>query len=226
MPIFGYAPSGTAGLARSVSTAVSLFWPFEDPNYAATVIGIGTIPITPFLMPFAAQFSAVDIFVSNSFSLTNVISAESATVSAFVAIYTNNLSTLSLASSGSVSYAYVVSGSTSSVSYQGLKNLTIPLVANMTPGNYWYAISSSSASGGNIVGGVLSNIVNSFGGAQSAYLGVFGLSTGASMQPVLGYGSYSVTSAAFPAAIGFSEIIGSALGNTAAPIVNFKNYSA
>lgn len=218
--------ASTANIALSVSTAISLFQPFPEPNYQATVIGIGTIQVVPFVMPYAAQFSAADVYVSGTYSATNLASSRGDSMTVSLGVYTRNLSTLSLASSSSVSYAFTVTGSSSSVSFQGLKNLTIPLTLNMTPGNYWYAMESSTASAGNAIAGGFSNVVDSFSGAQSAYKGVFGQSTAASGQFVLGVGSFSVTSAALPASIGFSELLGSALGGTAAPIVNFRNYTA
>ncbi len=218
-------PSPLTFGGKWVAEPIQQFIPVQNVSWAATVIGIGTIQVVPFTVPVAASFSAMDVFISNSYSATNAGSSRADTVSFSVGVYQRSGSSLSLINSASATTAFTVTGSSSSASYQGLKNFPIPFGIPLAEGNYWYAMASSVSTAGNAIAGALSNIVGSVAGGQSAYLGVFGSATAVSEQALLGLGSYSVTSASLPNAIGFSEIIGSAVGNTGMPIVCFKNYT-
>lgn len=195
-------------------------------SWATSAIGNGSVVIAPFQIQQPGVFSVADVFVSNSYSATNAASSQAQTVSMSVGLFSKNASTLSLVNSGSQTYAFTVTGSSSSASYQGLKNLTVPVSFNLFEGNYWLAVVSSTSSAGNAIAAGFSNVVASFAGGLSAYSGVFGAATAASQQPILGYGAMSATTSVFPSSIAFSDIVGSAIGNTCRPIVNFRNYSA
>jgi hypothetical protein len=105
--------------------------------------------------------------------------------------------------------------------YTGIKGVTIPLGASLTPGNYWLGLWSSTASSG-FNYATFSNVVQYEG--PLTYNGLLGSSAAASNQSVLGGGLWSTTSAALPASIGLSQITGS-VGNIS-PFVNLYNVSA
>lgn len=195
-------------------------------SWATTAIGNGSVVIQPFQLMQPGVFSVADVYVSNTLSATNAASSQAHTLSMSVGLFSKNASTLSLVNSGSQTYAFTITGSSSSASYQGLKNLTVPVSFNLYEGDYWLAIASSTSSAGNAVAAAFSNVVVSFAGGLSAYSGVFGAATTASQQPILGYGAMSATQSAMPVSIAFSDIVGSANGHTCRPVVNLRNYSA
>lgn len=202
--------------------AISYYNPQEGMSWGGSVIGIGTLEIAPMNIFSPMIVSAADIFVSNSYSATNAGSSWAVTHSASLGLYTKSGASLSLASSGSVTYAYTVTGSTSSVSYQGLKAMSLPLAATLPAGNYWYGYIYSTASAGNAIAGAMSNVMVSISGGYSTYVGAYGQSSAASALPIVGAGQLSVTTAALPTAIALSDL--KAYGNTGVPVVAFKNY--
>ncbi len=207
------------------------FHQWVEPNdnnvsWGSTQFGIGTFQVTPVLFPHIAAVSAIDIMLVQSYSATNAGSSQAQSLSISLGIYSLNASSLSLISSFTQSTLCSVTGSTSSVSFQGLKNFPItvgPMV--VSPGNYWVALASSTASAGNAIAAAISNVMYSFAGNQSLYKGVFGSSSAASAQYRLGVGFMSVTSASIPVSIALSDISG-AVGNTGNFVINFKNVSA
>jgi hypothetical protein len=199
----------------------------NNVSWATTTFGIGTFVVQPFAVPHFAAVSATDVFVSNTYSATNGGSSQNQSLTVSLGIYSLNVSTLSLISSFSQSTLASVTGSTSSVSFQGLKNwpITTNAAILMSPGNYWVALGSSTSSAGHAIAAGLSNGIYSFAGSQSLYKGPYGSSTAASQCYRLGAGILSVSSASVPVSIALSDISNLA-GNTGIPIVNFKNYSA
>lgn len=185
-----------------------------------TQIGIGSVVIQPVRMDANLSMSALREFISGSFSSSSN-SSYALTLSVQAALYTLNGSTLSLASSGSQSYAVTNTSNNSTSALSGIKGLTIPLNASLTPGNYWLGLWSSSASA-NANWATISNVVQS--NSVGSLSGLFGAASAASNQYVLGGGLFSTTSSALPTSIGLSQITGSA-GNTA-PFVNLYNVSA
>lgn len=192
-------------------------------SIAGSVIGIGTLDLAPLPLPAGAVFASAYVGRSNTYSATNAASSWGVSDTVSLGIWTKNGASLSLASSGSISTAYTVTGSSSSVSYQGLKLQPVPITVNATPGNYWYGYIYSSASAGNAIAGAQSNAVLSVAGALSGALGVYGSSSAASFSPVLGMGALSVSTASLPAAIAFSDLV--TAGNTGVPLVNFVNFT-
>jgi hypothetical protein len=112
---------------------------------------------------------------------------------------------LSLATSGSQSYAITQTSNNSVAILTGLKGLTLPLAANMTPGNYWMGMWSSTASA-NANWATLSNICASQG--PLTYNGLLGSSSTVTGQGAFGGGYWSATSAALPSSIAFSNMTG------------------
>jgi hypothetical protein len=222
----GGTPVGGINLGNSPDG----FFNYVEPNdnnvsWATTTFGIGTFVVAPIAVPHYAAVSAVDIFLSNTYSATNGGSSQNQSLSVSLGIYSLNVSTLSLISAVTQSTLCSVTGSTSSVSFQGLKNFPQPLasVAVVAPGNYWVAIGSSTASAGHAIAAAFSNGIYSFAGSQSLYKGPFGASTAASQCYRPGAGIMSVTSSAVPVSIALSDISNLA-GNTGIPIVNLRNF--
>jgi hypothetical protein len=194
-------------------------------SWAGTTFGIGTIQLVPFVIPTQCMVSAVDLFLSQSYSATNAGSSQNISLSISAGIYSNLAGSLQSVISGSVSNVASVTGSTSSVSFQGVKRLPVPLTGNLYEGNYWLAILSSTSSAGNAIAAAVSNVVQSFAGGYSNYSGVYGSSTFASQQAEFGIGSVTATSSVLPTQIAFSNI-GGAIGNTGIPVFQLKNYTA
>ena len=223
--------SGTGQLSVSVNgSTVSLgvpnygtlsYWDNGILNGAplTTALGAGSVVLQAMVLDANLSVSALREFISGTFSNTN--SSYGNTISVYGAIYTRNGSTLSLATSGSQSYALTNSSTASASIYTGIKGLTLPLAASLTPGNYWIGLMSNTASSGfNFA--TFNNVVASEGALT--YNGALGSATSASNQVILGGGYFSTTSAALPASIGFSQITGS-IANIA-PFVNLYNVSA
>ncbi len=166
-----------------------VYWdPYIGASIGTSLVGAGTVNFVPFQLPVWGNFTAADVFVSGNFSATNAISSQAQTLSVSVGIYSKYVSSLSLAASGSATYAVTVTGSSSSNLYNGVKALTVPLTANLAPGNYWYAVNSVQSSAGNQIGaagGAISNCVYSLPGQQSTYAGVFGQSVTKPVEPCL-----------------------------------------
>jgi hypothetical protein len=223
MPI--YASPGLGGVSPGVGAPIGQYNIYPGASIGTTAIGVGTFQVVPLQLEASALVSSFDVFLSNSYSATNAGSSMAHTLSFTAGVYSRTGSSLSLASSSSVTTAFTVTGSSSSVSYQGFKNFGIPVALAMTPGNWWLAYISSTASAGNAIAGGFSNGIISYPGAESAYQGVFGSSTNVSQQVQMGWGQYSVSSAALPGSVGFSELIGSVVSNTV-PLIHLRSYSA
>jgi hypothetical protein len=173
-----------------------------------------------------AGLSAVDLYLSQTYSATAAGSSQNQSLSVSVGIYGPVGQSMQLAAFGTASTVASVTGSTSSVSFNGVKNFPVPLSAELAAGNYWVAIVSSTSSAGHAIAAALSNVVASYAGGRSNYSGVYGASSTVTQQVLLGLGQFTSTTTALPAVIPFASIIGSGVGNTANPIFGMKAYSA
>ena len=154
-------------------------------------------------------------------------STEAQTLSMFVGLYSLNGSTLSLASSGSQSYAWTNSSGGSSSVLTGLRRFSAPMNVNYTGGFDLFVGVMSNTTFVNTNGISLSNVVVPV--APVAQLnGLMGETTNNSKQFVPGQGFFSTTSAGMPASMGLSAIsgIGSASLNAYAIPVQFVNVTA
>ena len=183
--------------------------------------GQSTLVMFPAIKHEPGSFSRMDLFGSVAVS-TSSNSSYQGTLSLAAGIYTRNASTLSLASSGSVSHTWNGTGATSSGSLVGLRNFSLPINAVMTPGEYFIGILSQSAStNANWV--TISNIaVVPF---SVAFSGPFGGATNASNQLIAGMGIFSAQTAAIPGTVAFADLIATGAG-TGRPVVNLMNYTA
>ena len=135
-------------------------------------------------------------------------------------IYTLNGSTLSLASSGSANNGFVWSQSastTGNTSINSMRQMTVPMNINMTPGEYWMAALINTAttytSFGYTVFGAGSANFNQ--GATGAVLSPIGSGMTAARDVMLFQGIYTAATAAMPA-----TIPNAAINNTSASNVN------
>lgn len=135
----------------------------------------------------------------------------SVTLTLQVGIYTRNVSTLSLLSSTSSSYAATNSGTVGSYSlYAGIRHFPIASTGTLTDGNYWLGFLSRTTTGG-AAGMTFSNLVAS--NINVALSGNWSQAANASHQYVLGMGSFNTTTTALPASLAFTAINGSAAVN-------------
>ena len=211
------------------NTPASFFraWP-DNGSTAAAQIGNGSVYVYPFIREGEFSASRADLFASLSLS-TSSNSSHGGTISVFAGIYTRNGSTLSLASSGSQSYAWTNSSNNSTASVQGLRRLSMPFNVNYTGGgDLWMGVMTRTSTV-NANWFTASNIVQAAGFHTAQITGLIGETANNSMQFMPGQGVFSASSAALPASIGFSQITGA--GTTASiskfiPNVYFANFTA
>jgi len=158
------------------------------------------------------QFDRIGFSINWS-NATN--SSGSATISQWVGLYTKNASTLSLDLSTSTSFGITFAGAGGNAANQlGPRLLTIPWTQTLTKGNYWIAVVSRTTSGntdGSFSQYLLSDIA-------SAYSGIFGAASNATVQRRLGLGFYTATTSGIPASIGFSQLNGTGTGAGRQPV--------
>jgi hypothetical protein len=160
-------------------------------------------------VPFNVTATAAKIAGSVTVNTSTAAQTASANFSLNIGIYSLNGSTLSLitASSGSANNAFTwqgASGSTTGLTgVTGLRQLTVPMNVNMTPGEYWVGAVLRSASSG------LSAGMTVYGNNQIANtgaIGILGSATSAGRDAFLGQGMYTSTVTALPASIPLASI--------------------
>src|ERR1700685_4062998 len=129
----------------------------------------------------------------------------------YVGLYSLNGSTLSLASSGTQSYAWTNSSNNSNASITGLRRFSAPINVNYTGGFDLFVGVMTNTTFVNTNGISLSNLVVPLGPGPQLQ-GLIGQTQVNSMQFVPGQGFYSVTSAAMPASMALSGILGAGSG--------------
>lgn len=139
-------------------------------------------------------------------------------------IYTRTGSTISLASSGSQSFSATWSSNGHTASINGLRQITTPLNANMSAGEYWIALRMSTSSSRNP--GTINGFAHSGQQTANAIVPPLGVASATSHLFFPFHGVYSATSAAIPASATLNEIVGS--GNSYS-VANFpfdlQNYT-
>jgi hypothetical protein len=173
------------------------------------------------MMPLQCNLTAtrVDLLYSVSISSSTNNTMRGTYTMAF-GMYSLNGATLTQASSGSQTYSWSATSNGSTSRYNGLKNFSIPIDINATPGNWWYGIWASSGNGGTSEGGGARFPVV---GAATAltHSGFFGSAVNASYQILPGNGVYSSSSATLQVSANLNSIRGnSSLGGQ---MVVFKN---
>jgi hypothetical protein len=135
-------------------------------------------------------------------------SSNSITMSAWVGLYSQNASSISLISSTSGSTNFTGSGTVGSFSlYGGPKLFTIPWTNTITEGDYFFGIVVRTTTGGGAGHTISQLCVSKF--TNSAWSGIIGAATGATDQYQLGLGVYTVSTSGIPVSIAFTQINGS-----------------
>ncbi len=180
---------------------MSVYQPsFIPGGMNARQFGQSSVHLDPVMIPNYVSATRADVVLSCSVS-TSSNSSWAATLSYIFGIYTKNVSTLSLASSGGTVFNVTNTAAVSFSSLHGVKYFSIPININMTPGNYWFAHHSITTSG-NTNWYTMSN----FCAGGNVNSGLFGGASTGTFQYLLGMGHFSVQTAAFPNAIGFTDI--------------------
>lgn len=209
----------TNGSTISISNAQYTFPGYNhyaDLELLTIATSQGTLSIEPMQIP-NIQFDRVQWLVSN---VNSSNSSGSHTLSFRIGIYTQNVSTLSLLTSQSTSYAVTHSGTAGSYSlYSGIRLMSMGLTTTLTEGNYWLAFNSNTTSGG------ANGSYSMFGVSNMAsnFLGHWGSSHATTYQLTLGQGLYTASTTGIPGSIGFSQIRGSDSQALRSPAVMFAS---
>lgn len=185
------------------AVTVSRYNEFKESPLVQGQIGNASLHLQPWLIP-NLQFDRV--VVHKMFSNASN-SSFSFTVSDWVGIYTQNVSTLSLLHSVSASTNFSGSGTAGSyLSYGGgIKAVTMGLTQTLTEGMYWIGVINRTTTGGG-AGHTLDQALNS--NLNSSYRGLMGAATNATNQMSLGFGVYTASTSGMPASIAFTQING------------------
>ena len=227
----GLVSIATNGSTISVGAAIpqlSFFQPLGPvQNTTLTQNGVGSVQVYPAIAAFPFSASRVDMMASVSLSAL-AVSTEAQTLSLYVGLYSLNGSTLSLASSGSQSYAWTNNSGGSSASLSGLRRFSAPINVNYTGGFDLFVAMMTNTTFANTNGISLSNVVVPLGPGPQLQ-GLIGQTQANSMQFVPGQGFFSATSAGLPSSMALSQILGAGSGGNAvdyyAP-VQFVNMTA
>jgi hypothetical protein len=208
------APAGGGGATLSGS------WIHPPGGNSATVQVASVNHVWfPWLVQQNLSISRINHFIWLSLS-TSSNSSHRGTISFEIGIYTRTGSTLSRASSGSQSYAWTNTSNNSTANLSNLKMVSIPVNANLTPGEYWIAFKSTTSSG-NANWFTASNLAVSYFGLN--FVGSFLSASNASNQVYPGWG---LNSQGLAASVAFSNITGA---NNATqlriPVLNVVNYT-
>jgi hypothetical protein len=212
-----YTTNGSIAISQADAVAPRSFYnPYGDLMMVAGQVGQGTLNLNPNVMP-AMTFDRVLMPINNT-NATN--SSGSHTLSFWVGIYTLNVSTLSLLTSNSASYAMTFSGTVGSYSlYSGMRHVSVPMSTSLSEGRYFIGVLSRTTSGG--ANGSYSQYQVS--NLATNFLGIFGSSHNTTYQFQPGLGVYSATTNAIPGTIAISQVRGSDSNAFRPPIVIFAN---
>lgn len=190
--------------------------PYGDLPRVAGQVGQGTLNINPNDFPnctFDRVYMPINITNSSN-------SSGSHTLSFWLGIYTRTVSTLSLLTSQSTSYALTHSGTAGSYSlYSGMRHISMGISTSLGEGLYYIGIVSRTTSGG--TNGSYSQFLAS--NLNSNFLGHFSSSHNTTYQFRPGVGIYSVTTSGIPSSIGISQIRGSDSLAQRPPVIIFAN---
>jgi hypothetical protein len=212
----------TISIGAPAQTTLSRFDYPEGFFSPLTSVSAGQLSINHMYLPFNLTGTAIKIGGSLSGNTNTSATTASANVSLWMGIYTLNGSTLSLASSGSANNGFQWSQSASSsanTSINGIRQMTVPMNINMTPGEYWIGAVLTSAT--TYTGGSFTLYGNSVmpTAAGAAALTPIGSNTTAARDAMLMQGYYSTTTTAGPTSIANSQI-----NNTSASAVFRANF--
>lgn len=168
---------------------LSFFQPLGPvQNTTVTQNGLGSVQVYPAIGAFPFTASRADIMMSASAAVL-AVSTQAQTISMFVGLYSLNGSTLSLASSGSQSYAMTNSSNNSNASITGIRRLSAPINVNYTGGFDLFVGVMTNTTFANTNGISFSNVVVPLGPGQQLQ-GLIGQTQVNSMQFVPGQGFF------------------------------------
>lgn len=215
----------SAGSGITVSAppngTLSNWEPLPLQNAGLTTGSLGNASLHFFNLQPQAYVTATQLLQLASMAFNTAPgSSHAGTVSLMAGIFTASGSTLNLVaqSSGSASYAWANTSDSSVGALSGIRGLTLPMNVNMSPGNYWLGVWSSSASAGSAY-----SLMNMVSPATGAYSGQFGQAVNATKGVLGGVGYYSNSTAGLPASMPMSAIVQTNIGGNAAPYVAFIN---
>jgi hypothetical protein len=194
-------PGGTTTLSRWEAP--------EDVFISIGTPGQGSLSIQHMYMPFNITGQSAKIALSFTGNTGFLFPPNgSITLSLWMGIYGLTGSTLTVRSSGSISQSTTWDGGNAGndTNINGMRQLTVPMNVNMTPGEYWMAAVMSTSSGGqnasiSIYG---NNLVTA--GASNAVLMPIGSGTAAARDVILFQGIHSTASYTMPNSIVSSQI--------------------
>ena len=226
LSVTGAVSIATNGSTISIGApAMGTLSRFEYPEGLFTslsAMGQGSLSINHLYIPFNVTGSAMKIGGSLSASTATSATTASQNMSLWMGIYTLNGSTLSLASSGSAnnSFAWSHTASTSAnTSVQSMRQLTVPMNVNITPGEYWVAAVISSASTFASAGFTMYGNNQIATSASGAILMPIGAGTASARDVMLFQGIYTAVTSAGPVSMS-----GGHINNSSAAYVQRANF--
>lgn len=198
------AASGSLSIFGTSDTTarISALFPFQGGQSSTIQNGQSTLFVAPFEVEANFSFSAAYQWISMALS-TSSNSSHGGRISVHMGIYSRNAATLSLVSSSSVAHVWTNTSNNSTASLSGLRIMSCPLAANLTPGDYYVGFLSFTGTV-NANWFTASNLVaTSIAVAHSGYLGA---AAATSNQFYPGCGVYTTQTAAMPGSIAFSHI--------------------
>jgi len=204
----GSTITGSVNAGGGGGTVSNNFPPFCFGNSTAVgQIGNATVAVQPLFVPSDAHFDRVIMQISNTVS-TSSNSSHAGNITFRVGLYTKNASTLSLASSGSQTYQWTNTSNNSTSVLNGLRVISCPLLATLTPGQYWLAIwSRTSTTNANWF--TMSQCAITV--SSNVFSHSFMVATNTSIALVPGMGRFNASSTNLPVSMAFSNITHAAL---------------
>lgn len=224
---FVFAGTNNVTISQSTGAATDTIWVSAggEVNYynvhtgSVGIIAIenGSIHVFPLYIQERMVIDRAVAYMSFSIS-TSGASSFAGVLSQAYGIYTMNVSTLSAATTGSTAYQFTNTSSNSSTVLSGIRIVTCPLSATMTPGNYWLGMwqrtSTTNANWFTATQFVVS-------GLNSNLLGGWFASSAASVGFVIGSGRFSATSSTLNNSIPVSQISAGSTAGRNMPLVAF-----
>jgi len=207
-----FGMSGSSQITAAVSDlTISYFAPWDGYVQVTGTQGQSTVHVQPAIVPRHVQFDRVafPIFFSGATNSTATV-----TLSYWFGLYTQNVSSLSLASSTSFSSSWVHSGNFNAGNQQGVRLITAGWTNTITAGQYWAGLLSITATAGAAV--TLQQMLASQN--NSSFSGIFGAPSNLSNQYTLGLGAQAGNATAVPANIALSNIRGQSSGALRPPL--------
>lgn len=205
---FAHEPAGTRTMSR-----------FEYPNHAfmpLSTVGQGSLSLHHMYVPYNVTGTAAKI--GGSMNVETVIlfgNAATARLSLWMGIYTLNGSVLSLSTQGSTLNSVTWDGNNGATTLAGgMRQLTVSMSINMTPGEYWMGANVSTQSSGQTFGFTAYGNDNIVAAANSAALLPIGSSGTAARDVMLFQGIHTSVGFFMPSSIANNHI-----NNTGAGVV-------